>query len=81
MHKWHRLVAILIAAAFLIPASGSAETFLVISDTHFTKEARDDDAMQEAVIQAARESWNRIKGFSAGIHSGYTTSSPLPSSG
>ena len=55
MQKWRRLVAVLIAAAFLNPASGIAETFLVISDTHFTKEARDDDAMQEAVVQAARE--------------------------
>ena len=55
MQKWRRLAAVLIAAAFLNPASGGAERFLVISDTHITEEARDDDAMQEAVVQAARE--------------------------
>lgn len=55
MHKWRHLIAILIAAAFLIPASGSAEKLLVISDTHITKEARNHAAMQEAVVRAARE--------------------------
>ena len=53
MQKWLRLAAILIAAAFLNPASGRAEKFLVISDTHSTKESRDDDTMQEAVVRAA----------------------------
>ncbi len=55
MQKWRRLIIIFFAAALLSPASGSAERFLVISDTHLTEEVRDHDAMMKAVVQAARE--------------------------
>ncbi len=54
MKKIWLLLILFFAVALLNPVSGEAESFLVISDTHLTKETRDHDTMMQAVIQVAR---------------------------
>ena len=48
-----RLTALLLAVIFIVSA-GTAESFLVVSDTHLTEDTRDHAAMLEAVKKAAR---------------------------
>ena len=54
MKRIRILLALLFAAVLLAPASAAAESFLVISDTHLTKEPGDHDAMLKAVVRAAQ---------------------------
>ena len=54
MKKMRILVALFLAAALLNPCLASGESFLVISDTHLTKEVRDHEDMLKAVIEAAQ---------------------------